>query len=216
MSRGTSTLSTRPARAGDIRSLARVLALAFADDPVMAAIHPHAGGRTRRLPQMFAVMARHFYLPYGGVDLADRDGTLVGAALWTPPGHAVPPPWRTVAALPGLVRATGRRIGVAAAVTRALERAHPSRPHWYLGFVGVCPQLRGTGVGDRLLRDRLAVCDRDRLPAYLEASRAELTTYYERFGFAVAGEIRLPGGPSAWAMWREPSTNDTDERGLRA
>ncbi|MET9021146.1 GNAT family N-acetyltransferase [Actinopolymorpha sp. NPDC004070] len=200
-----SDVTIRPARPADTRSLSRVLALAFADDPVTSAILPDPAARPWRLRRMFATMARHFYLPHASSALADRDGTPVGAALWTPPGHAVPP-WRAALSLPGLALATGRRLGAAARIAAALERSHPSQPHWYLAFVGVSPHVQGTGVGERLLQDHLADCDRDGLPAYLEASRPELTAYYERFGFAVTAEIPLPGGPPVWGMWREPLT----------
>jgi hypothetical protein len=28
--------------------------------------------------------------------------------------------------------------------------------------------------------------------------------YYQRFGFAVTGQIDLPDGPPLWPMWRAP------------
>jgi predicted GNAT family N-acyltransferase len=47
-------------------------------------------------------------------------------------------------------------------------------------------------------------CDAEHAPAYLE-SRSHNVAYYQRFGFEVTGEMRLPdGGPSLIPMWRQP------------
>lgn len=137
-----------------------------------------------------------------GRDGRSASGHLLGGAVWTPPGHWHPTRWRGLLALPGLARATGRRGRAGVTVTETLERVHPRDPHWYLAIVGVSPSAQGTGVGSELIRARLATCDQLRMPAYLEASRAELVGYYERFGFQVTSEITIPHGPSLWAMRR--------------
>jgi predicted GNAT family N-acyltransferase len=56
-----------------------------------------------------------------------------------------------------------------------------------------------------LLREVLQRCDRDRTPAYLEATSPENVRLYRRHGFEVTGEICLPDGPSLWPMWRAPN-----------
>ena len=51
----------------------------------------------------------------------------------------------------------------------------------------------------------LETCDAEGIPAFLESSKERNISYYERFGFEVTGEERLPkGGPPFWTMWREP------------
>jgi len=59
-------------------------------------------------------------------------------------------------------------------------------------------------MGSALLREVLEGCDRDRSPAYLEASNEGCKRLYLRHGFTVTGEIRLPAGPPLWCMWRSP------------
>jgi ribosomal protein S18 acetylase RimI-like enzyme len=79
---------------------------------------------------------------------------------------------------------------------------HPETPCWYLPFIGIDPQHQGRGLGSRLLAEGLARCDRDRLPAYLEASSARNRALYERHGFVGTGELRAGDSPPLWPMLR--------------
>ena len=70
-------------------------------------------------------------------------------------------------------------------------------------LIGTDPTVRGKGYGPLLMHSRLDRCDAEHAPAYLEASKPDLVPYYQRFGFEVSGEIKLPrGGPTMWPMWR--------------
>ena len=94
-------------------------------------------------------------------------------------------------------------IGARAITT--IESNHPRKPHYYLPFVGVEPELQGKGVGTALLAPVLNRCDREGTPAYLEATTTRNRACYLRQGFAVTEEFRFPkGGPPSWRMWREP------------
>jgi len=88
-----------------------------------------------------------------------------------------------------------------------VESKHPGeRPHWYLPALGVEPRSQGRGLGSRLMFPVLERCDLQGLPAYLEASSPRNRALYERHGFEVSEELRLPGdGPPLWLMWREPA-----------
>ena len=61
-------------------------------------------------------------------------------------------------------------------VFEQMDELHPTADHWYLPLTGVDPRAQGWGLGSRLLRHALAICDRDRLPAYLEATSPAITT----------------------------------------
>jgi GNAT superfamily N-acetyltransferase len=107
--------------------------------------------------------------------------------------------------LPALVRAFGFRLAAGRAFSDLLTAAHPAEPHWYLAVIGSDPTVRGRGFGYALMRSRLDRCDAEHCPAYLESSKFDNVPYYQGFGFAVIGEISLPGGgPTLWQMWRDP------------
>lgn len=194
----------RPAHKTDIAELSRVLARAFHDDPVMMWMLPDPTARARALPMMFAAMTRHHYLPGGGAEVVSQDCAIAGSTLWDPPGR-----WKTsrreaLLMMPTVVRAFRSRVQLAQTVMRTLIQNHPAQPHWYLTFIGTDPSVRGTGLGQALMRSRLERCDDDHAPAYLEATKPDLISFYSRFGFEVTGEIRLPNGPKLWPMWRNP------------
>jgi GNAT superfamily N-acetyltransferase len=67
------------------------------------------------------------------------------------------------------------------------------------------PEGQGRGLGSRLIVPVLRRCDRESMPAFLEASTERNGALYERHGFAVSGRFSMPGrGPELRQMWREP------------
>ncbi|MFF2550338.1 GNAT family N-acetyltransferase [Nocardia sp. NPDC058058] len=200
-------ITVRQAQRSDIPALARVLGIAFADDPIFSWLIPDAASRTRRAAIMFAALARYDRIDHGGVEVAiDDAGTMIGAAIWEPPGYSEGR--NSLRALPGFLRAFRTRLGVAGRMAEKMAAVHPhDPPHWYLAAIGTLPTGRGMGYGKALLASRLDRCDAEGLPAYLESSKASNVPYYERFGFDATGEIdATEGGPLLWPMWREPRT----------
>lgn len=198
-------IETRPARKSDVADVARVLALAFHDDPVICWLQPDPRKRRAALPGFFGALARHHFLAGGGVELAASESGPGAAALWDPPGRWVQAPREQILMVPALVRAFRGRLGIARALSEEMKANHPEEPHWYLAMIGSDPRVRGAGFGNALLRSRLDRCDAEGAPAYLESSNPDNIGYYHRFGFEVAGEIAMPGGgPPLWPMWRQP------------
>lgn len=188
------------ATADDVGVIAPVLAAAFARDPVGEWMAPDPRSRIDRLTEFFSVELDRFTLPHGRVlHVPNR-----GAALWLPPGRWRVPPLLLLRSLPQLGRVFGRRTAVVLRGLGRIEHVHPRLPHWYLPFVGVAPRHQGRGVGSALLAAVLEECDRDGLPAYLEATRERNMALYLRHGFEVRAQLNLPGGPPLWPMWREP------------
>jgi len=139
-------------------------------------------------------------------DLVFTTEELAGACCWAPPGRWRVPARTTVREVPAMGAVFGRRLPLAFWSRLRMERRHPSRPrHFYLAFVGVEPGSQGRGLGSRLMFPVLSEADAAGAGAYLEASTPRSRALYERHGFGVVQEMRLPlGGPALWRMWREP------------
>ena len=86
-----------------------------------------------------------------------------------------------------------------------VEKVHPTEPHWYLAVLGTSPDQQGKGIASATLAPILRRCDEEGLPAYLESSKEANIAFYRRHGFEVRGQVDVPGGPSLWPMWREPT-----------
>jgi ribosomal protein S18 acetylase RimI-like enzyme len=192
-------IDIRAATAADHAAVVRVLSEAFADDPVFSWIYPDPATRAAVLPGFFALFAEHSSRLDG--DLIAGDGH--GAAVWVPPGESLVAPEHEEAfgvAIVGLSPGDAERL---VASDEVFEAAHPTEPHWYLSLLGVADAHQGRGVGSALLRAATERSDRAGMPSYLEATKAENRRLYERHGFVVTDELRLPDGPPVWAMWRE-------------
>lgn len=195
--------TVRRATAGDAPRLARSLARAFYDDPVVEWFLPDASQRMRRGERMFeSVFLNRVCLPH---DETYTTEDLVGGALWMPPGK-----WQlglldNLRLLPFMAAAWGRNLPRALRSLSYLDSKHPHEPHYYLFILGVEPEWQGMGIGAALMRPVLDRCDEERMPAYLEATTSRNRELYKRNGFEVVEEIELPGGgPPLWRMWREP------------
>ncbi|WP_423445448.1 GNAT family N-acetyltransferase [Kocuria sp. KSNUG] len=194
-----------PASRADTDRTAAVLAEAFATDPHVVGLLPH-GDVLEALTLLWRRIIREAFAAGGHVYLAVRPGEErpLGAALWTAPGTKVSFPRM----LPGVVsyaRIFRTRFPDALATELLTQRAQPTSPHWYLKALATAPGAQGTGVGSRLLEDRLADIDRQHAGAYLEASTTDLVPYYERFGFRSRGPVACRGTVPAIGMWRPPA-----------
>jgi GNAT superfamily N-acetyltransferase len=196
--RSSGDLGMRPAGTGDVSRLKAMLAEAFFDDPVFGWLMPEDGKRRARLRRYFGVDLRHYALPRGRVwTTAD----LSGAALTLPPGKWRVPPYTSL--LQG--SAFGVHLPRAARMGAAMEWRHMHElrgPHYYVRDIGVHPDMQGKGLGSFLLRPTFDRCDREGLPAYLEASSERSAALYERLGFRCIKELRVGGSPPLRLMIR--------------
>lgn len=195
----TISVSVQKANEADLAALSGTLAAAFYDDPLFRWLIPEDSRRAEILPPLFRVIME--------VNLAKdelyRAGANLAGAVWLPPGQQ-PSEDETAEQVPKFAHVTGE---YAERVFQALDlmgEVHPSEPHWYLFVLGTKPEWQSQGIGSLLLRAVLDRCDRDGIPAYLEASNEGSKRLYLRHGFIVTGEIALPDGPPLWCMWRSP------------
>lgn len=198
--------SVRPATAADRPALIGALARAFYDDPVMSWIWSDHSGRLRRLERGFGYFDAKVWLHH---DLAFTTESIAGAAIWMPPETWHIGPFRQLALLPGMIRTSGlRSFPTLMRTLNLMEAKHPREPHYYLPIIGLQPHWQGRGLGTALLTAMTERCDRERMPAYLEASSARSRMCYERVGFEATEEVRLPpDGPPIWPMWRGPNAS---------
>ncbi|SOD64380.1 Acetyltransferase (GNAT) family protein [Streptomyces zhaozhouensis] len=197
-----------PAAPAHAEEAVRVLVGAFREDPVMSVFfRGRPDEREARLGHLFRVTVRAG-LAGGVVDLArdDRDGTLLGVAVWSAPGHRDAGGLQRLRDAGSYLRAFGPfGLWRARGFERVLHLARPGEAHWYLAAIGVRPAGRGLGVGSALLDGRLSTVDRaaTAAPAYLEASTERSAALYERFGFLPTGRVEgFPPGARPIAMWR--------------
>jgi GNAT superfamily N-acetyltransferase len=194
----------RPAtEAGDHEAAAEALALAFAADPAWAHLLPDDASRAERLLTFFTTEIGNLAPEHREVWIAEGGR---GAAVWARPGRWRIPLARTIRPARQMVRVFGRRLPLAIWTQLRLERHHGGRPrHWYLHYLGVEPRAQGRGLGGALMAPVLAECDRDGLPAHLEASTDRSRMLYERHGFDRTDTFHMPAaGPPLREMWREP------------
>jgi GNAT superfamily N-acetyltransferase len=187
----------RHATVEDIEPLKKVMAEAFFDDPVLSWLMPDDGKRLGRLRRYFGIELRHLALARGRVWTTSD---LAGAALTLPPGR-----WRSplrVTLLEG--SAFGVHLTRAARMGAAIEWRHVKGRHYYVRDVGVRPSMQGRGLGSALMGPTLERCDREGMPAYLEASSERSAALYERLGFRVTSVLRVGSCPPLRLMLRAP------------
>ncbi|MEI9995991.1 MAG: GNAT family N-acetyltransferase [Rhizomicrobium sp.] len=200
MSARADATTVRAASWADAGPLAATLGRAFHDDPVAIHLLPDPATRAGALPRMFRLLFK-LGLPYGACFVTEG---YEAVALWRPPDLWRVPFWQYIVNAPELLRTFGGGVFNVMATMDRIEKAHPHKPNWYLQTIGTDPDKQGKGFGSRIMRRQLAVADAARMPCYLESSKDTNLPIYRSFGFEVTGEIKIPGGPTLWPMWREP------------
>jgi GNAT superfamily N-acetyltransferase len=190
------TPEVRTATPEEIDQCVATIVLAFSGDPAArwAFADPHA---------YFEVFPR-FVCAFGGKAFDHGSAHHIAgcaAALWIPPG--IEPDEETMVALVESAVAESDREAMFG-MFEQMAAFHPKEPHWYLPLIGTDPAKQGNGYGSALLRHALAICDREKMPAYLEATSARNVPLYRRHGFEALGIIQVGSGPPITPMLRKP------------
>jgi len=185
----------------DVAPAGGCLAAAFVTHPITG-FRLQAGSNYReRLTNFFSLLARARIALGMPVLVARAASSIHGAAMGN---TAAPPAWpseledewnRLELAIPGF-------NDRAALYDEIAERCRPPVPHYYLGVIGLDPAMHGRGIGSRLLESfcDLSVSDPLSQGVYLETANPSNVRFYERAGFAVAGQGRL-GSATLWCMF---------------
>lgn len=195
---GHRRVTAREARPEEHRSVCDVLGRAFADDPVAEYLFPDPATRAARYARFAAIAIAAFSRSC----VVMTEPELRSGAIWQSPAHTRLGLGQQLRLLASLVGLTRSGFGRAARMGELMSRHHPREPHWYLAVLGTDPSAQRTGLASAVLQPILDRCDREQLPAYLESSKAANIPFYNKHGFEVVDELRIPGGPSLWPMIR--------------
>ena len=178
---------------------------AFSTDPMFTWIFPDPIQRSQSLRRLNRVPLE-YGLRYGHVTQSNNG---LAIAIWIPPDRPM--------TMGRMVRSGALkmpfRIGFgpfakfmgANEIMGRLHKKYVPEPHWQLLIVGVDPELQGRGLGTALVKEGLARADRANCPCYRDTSKEQNLAFYERLGFAVVEATALgDGGPTGWAMRRDP------------
>ncbi|WP_421654979.1 GNAT family N-acetyltransferase [Leptothermofonsia sp. ETS-13] len=178
------------------RAIATIV-LAFSADPAARWIYPNTQQYLTYFPQFVRVFGGKAFKHGTAYSIEDYSG----AALWFPPG-VEPDEEPLMALLQESIFESDQADRFA--LFEQMGHYHPREPHWYLPLIGVEPVQQGRGYGSALMQHVLMQCDRDRIPAYLEASKPANIPFYERHGFKVLCRIQVAASPPIFPMMRLP------------
>lgn len=181
-----------------------VLAAAFHDYPVMRFVLKDAGpayeARLRALIGVFCDVRLMCGFPLLGL----REGGLLAAVAGI--NDPAPGPWPP--SLQAAWAALSRTLGPPAfdrleRFEAASVRLAPAVPHYFLGIIGVRPDLQGRGLARTLIDEliRMSETHRHSTGICLTTERAENLPVYRRFGFQVIGEADIDE-LHTWVMFR--------------
>ncbi len=194
--------SARRASADDVAGIAATFGSAFREDPVfqwMTGVDDTATRMARFWRKDVGLVLQH------GDNLVYVTDDFASAAVWRDIRKWKTSAWESLALAPASVGAFRFRLPRCIGLLRAMEKAHPTEPHYYLESLGTRADHQGKGAGSAVLRPMLERCDAEGLPAYLESSNPRNVPFYARHGFTERGLLRTPeGAPPMMTMWREP------------
>tara|TARA_B100000575_G_scaffold198853_1_gene160885 strand:+ start:1148 stop:1699 length:552 start_codon:yes stop_codon:yes gene_type:complete len=172
---------------------------AFTADPLLRWMVPDADKYIRYGAALFEAFGGGAFDAHTAFQIQD----FAGVALWIPPSHAKHSDERGQGFSQQFLQAVDQaRLEPISDVLRGMRAYHPKEECWYLSLIGVDPCHQGRGLGARLMKHALNLCDDDGLPAYLESSNPANIALYERFGFEVMGLIQSQSSPAIHPMIR--------------
>ncbi|WP_106403402.1 GNAT family N-acetyltransferase [Actinocorallia populi] len=191
--------SVRPITDADVPLAVDTLTRAFADYPYMRHViaEDDHEGRIRRFQE---VCLTRIAMVYGRVWVADAG---LAVAAWATPDQDPSPAFAEIGPLLGDL--AGDRAFAYESADQAVAPHRPKEPAWFLNTVAVAPEAQGRGLGSAVLAPGIEAAARAGHPAFLETSGERNVAFYERLGFKVVADVRLPhDGPRTWSMRRDP------------
>lgn len=194
----TKLLSVERVDPSELNIVAKVLAAAYAEDPIHIWAMPRAATRLADATMFFTFYFRRMR-QYGWDVFATIDRSAVSVACLVRKGNGV---YRgEVRNLPTLVR----KLSSVNDYFQWIEAFRPNADHYYIEFIGCLPAQRSQGRGSVLLGNILEIADRDGLPVWSWSSNPRNLMFYQRHGFQTEGKLQRDGGtPAVTWLWRPP------------
>ncbi len=193
----------REALPGERRTVLDVLGRAFFDDPIAVYVYPKDAHRRARYGRFMGLAIDAFE----GEGQVLTNDAVQSAAIWQAPieGSRKTGLFKQLRLMTRLIGLTRGGFFRAARLAELMSTHHLTEPHWYLAVLGTDPEAQGKGLGSAVMQPVLDRCDRTGVPAYLESSKESNLPFYQKHGFEVVDELKIPGGPSMWPMVRRTS-----------
>jgi ribosomal protein S18 acetylase RimI-like enzyme len=202
----TSTSSTPAsciAGAGDIDTVAGIIAVSFDHLDVIRFLVPDPGRRRTVSRDWYRLYVEH---AVGGAGQVVMTEDASAAAVWFDRTGEIKEPEDYGNRLADLA---GNDLPQFVRLDLQMDAYHPNDPHWHLLFLAVRPDRWNQGLGSKLMNYTHSRLDAEAIPAYLEATSDQNRRLYRRHGYtdmnpptlAVTDNINLH------RMWRPPQDN---------
>jgi ribosomal protein S18 acetylase RimI-like enzyme len=191
----------------DVKRALPAMVRAFWDFPETLHLLPSERKRKHALPRFLGSDMRDAHTQ-GGLRLAERDGKVVGALGFLPPG-TYPPSWQRqlrqivdlAPALPWGFHAA--REGMRGSQQNAAQHRVHDEPHYFIQVLGVDPDYQRKGVGTELIKPVLQEADAMGVGSFLFTATEANAAWYGSLGFETTKRYNpTPTWPDVWAMWR--------------
>ncbi|RZJ11961.1 MAG: GNAT family N-acetyltransferase [Rubrivivax sp.] len=194
----------------DIDEAVHALAAAFADDAITSYLLEAGPAYPGRVTEFFTLLMRARLALGMPVLLARAPAGIHGGAMGYSTVRAEWPAdlakaWDAFeASVPGLTE----RLAVYDAIA---DRYKPANPHYYLGVLGVAPDLQGSGIGKLLLQSfcALSAADPHSSGVYLETAKPSNVPFYKAAGFKETGRGALGAG-TLWCLYLPHESRESD------
>ena len=181
------------------RDFAQLLYDALVEDSFYITMEQSVDGQDQQGQPKEALLR---YLDYSMVEARDY-GTLYfpevhrhGVAIWSQPLAPEREAQKTQAKLEFLQQHMGEASTACYNdITAFMSRQSDSivdASAWYLSILGIMPEFQNQGLGGPLITATLQQADRAGVPVFLETFTPRNESFYQRFGFRVAGSFFEP------------------------
>jgi GNAT superfamily N-acetyltransferase len=179
----------------ELNVIARVLAEAYSEDPVLLWAMPRAATRLADATLFFTFYLRRM-LHHPHEVFATSDRSAVAVMTLVRPLHRESPRYLSNLA---------NTLSPVADYFRWIENFRPVVDHRYLEFIGILPSYRSKGRGYLLLGSLLAMSPYEGFPVWCWSSNPRNLNFYLRLGFEIGAKLcRDDDTPPVTSLWRPP------------